>query len=414
MQISHSSQILPSIPEDNSVQPEQVNSVPKGFFDSYLRPFIELLRKKIGQWIHSVKVLFGYSSTTEAAQHLSLTTITQVEHPLFLRSAGNACYLASVLQMLFSQKEVREHLNKMDFSQNKKVNQFSQALKKLLNENGEETSGRALSSVRKALYASEANRTEFPPPNSPNYEWELDRQKDAASVLEVLSDMLNYKIVTKKTWSQDSVGEIEAFKPESLFVLPLDLIGEFKNNYFLDLFNCYFEKEKIESKMEINSQASENKEIKPGKKEKDAYSLNVIVNQQTKLVTLPPILPIQIKRFISDDKDSRKLDSPVILPKDGVINLSEWVDPKLKESESTNYELMGYVVHSGGLYGGHYIARVKIEDQFFECNDMAETPFKAITQKQFYQEEQAYLLLFKQLPHYSCPLRSSQNLKGLE
>lgn len=95
---------------------------------------------------------------------------------------------------------------------------------------------------------------------------------------------------------------------------------------------------------------------------------------------LPKILCLHLKRF--DAARNKKIEEFVSYPARGLNMgplLSHWcevssVPSKETKSETTAeskipYDLFGTVNHLGNMQSGHYVANVKVKDQWYHCND---------------------------------------------
>lgn len=94
---------------------------------------------------------------------------------------------------------------------------------------------------------------------------------------------------------------------------------------------------------------------------------------------LPEVLIIQLKRFATEIKPTRrgtevvtcKDNTPVVL--DEFLDLKPWVEHRggdgVATSGSTRYRLTGIVNHFGDLDVGHYVADVRIDNTWHEVND---------------------------------------------
>ena len=104
--------------------------------------------------------------------------------------------------------------------------------------------------------------------------------------------------------------------------------------------------------------------------------------KQLEIAKLPSYLVIQLKRF-SGYHVRTKLSTPVSFE-------DIW---KLKDSDSTThtYSLYGIVSHSGGIYGGHYVAYCKYKDVWRSFND---TMCRALSWEHVKQQE-AYILFYE-------------------
>ena len=71
---------------------------------------------------------------------------------------------------------------------------------------------------------------------------------------------------------------------------------------------------------------------------------------------LPPCLLVHLQRFRYDFNLGRrmKLDNRMAFPMD--LDMGQFIDDIAHIGGSTQYELSSALVHSGGAFGGHYIA----------------------------------------------------------
>jgi hypothetical protein len=83
------------------------------------------------------------------------------------------------------------------------------------------------------------------------------------------------------------------------------------------------------------------------------------------IIDPPPVLLVKIMRLGQSSSGSLiKIDHPMTIPL-GFEVPGEIV----ADSDPANYELIGGVVHSGTVNGGHYIAYIRTKGGFFEFND---------------------------------------------
>jgi ubiquitin C-terminal hydrolase len=80
------------------------------------------------------------------------------------------------------------------------------------------------------------------------------------------------------------------------------------------------------------------------------------------LFKLPPVLIIQLKRFLKNDHEpsffrnaSRKITEKVDFPLKS-LDLSEYLINDEEKKEQWTYDLFGVSNHMGKLHGGHYTA----------------------------------------------------------
>jgi ubiquitin C-terminal hydrolase len=101
--------------------------------------------------------------------------------------------------------------------------------------------------------------------------------------------------------------------------------------------------------------------------------------KQEMLATTPKILIISLKRFrfeyIRGVPQSTKLNHAVIIPT--TLDMNNYV----RNSNGGNYDLIGVVIQSGTLTGGHYWVYVKNGDQWYYCNDETVTKASIVDQQ---------------------------------
>lgn len=132
---------------------------------------------------------------------------------------------------------------------------------------------------------------------------------------------------------------------------------------------------------------------------------------QAKLLQLPDSFPFHIKRFEFNEAKhkSEKLNDPISLPKDGIVDMAPYFSQK--RDKPCQYEITGYVVHHGAsLSNGHYTSNVKIGDRFYHCNDFSQQLHVEITKEEFYGNTEAYLVMLKKIPDE--PAAEAPNLTG--
>jgi ubiquitin carboxyl-terminal hydrolase 4/11/15 len=107
----------------------------------------------------------------------------------------------------------------------------------------------------------------------------------------------------------------------------------------------------------------------------------------------PDLMIIQLKRFITGQWNTRKLDTRVTYP--DVIDMSEYIVGPQK-SQPQLYRLYGVSEHIGALGGGHYIAHTIVvgddgSQQWFEFNDTSVSQSRA----EYAHSDLAYVLFYQ-------------------
>ena len=96
----------------------------------------------------------------------------------------------------------------------------------------------------------------------------------------------------------------------------------------------------------------------------------------TKLIQLPPVLCLHLKRFKYDAQSNTEVKITSRLAFPAYLDMSPFVE----NGKDENYELFGVLVHSGSAYMGHYYAylRPTRDSQWFKFNDTIVTPVDAV------------------------------------
>eukprot|EP01138_Halocafeteria_seosinensis_P004389 gb/GECG01004490.1/.p1 GENE.gb/GECG01004490.1/~~gb/GECG01004490.1/.p1 ORF type:complete len:855 (+),score=107.85 gb/GECG01004490.1/:1-2565(+) len=135
-----------------------------------------------------------------------------------------------------------------------------------------------------------------------------------------------------------------------------------------------------------------------------------VLHDATKRMLLcspPPVLTIHLKRFRPTRSGFTKDNSPVSFPLS--LDMSPFCvssnPPEVSEKEAlallqrdqlqqpVKYELQGLVVHSGGMKGGHYVAYIRTENQWYYLSD---TTVRRVTQQDALKA-QPYLLFYQRV-----------------
>uniref|UniRef100_A0A672K8L3 Ubiquitin specific peptidase 18 n=1 Tax=Sinocyclocheilus grahami TaxID=75366 RepID=A0A672K8L3_SINGR len=111
---------------------------------------------------------------------------------------------------------------------------------------------------------------------------------------------------------------------------------------------------------------------------------------EVKLVSLPPILCVHLKRFRNDDGFTKKLYDKVTFPETFSTAIfaagqSENADC-LKADE--HYSLYAVVVHMGSTMSGHYTAFISSNQDWYYADDSCVQPVRN-------SDKTAYLLLYR-------------------
>lgn len=131
---------------------------------------------------------------------------------------------------------------------------------------------------------------------------------------------------------------------------------------------------------------------------------HVEATKQLVLYRLPPILIIQLKRFIYTTSlmtihRRSKDDRPVHYPIDN-LDLAQFLSDTAPPGQETKYDLTGVVCHSGSSYFGHYISLGRLLSMDGKTTEIDWRNFddSIVTRAQLtrVQNDDAYLLFYKQ------------------
>ncbi|CAH8508886.1 unnamed protein product [Heterobilharzia americana] len=130
--------------------------------------------------------------------------------------------------------------------------------------------------------------------------------------------------------------------------------------------------------------------------------------KQFRLVALPEILTLHLKRFSSNHMYSSKLSSPVNFPLKS-LELSPFLHRDCKD-KITIYDLIGVICHYGGCGGGHYTtcAYNSSTENWYEFND--EHVRKLDAEQIETLKSSAYVLFYRKRDAHLEPLRQSWQL----
>ena len=143
--------------------------------------------------------------------------------------------------------------------------------------------------------------------------------------------------------------KIVSICPEPYFIVSLPIPHDNKMPSLIDCFELYVQEEVLEGENTVFNEETKKKEI---------------MSKNITFWSLPNILVIDIKRFITHNKKNQKL---VTFPLEN-LDLSKYVCGY--NNTSYVYDLYGVCNHSGGMLGGHYTSIVKnANDKWYHYND---------------------------------------------
>lgn len=356
------------------------------------------------------------------------------KHPLKLSTAGNSCYLASILQsfvcvdhfcnelekpllwdpkkfnnlkqyqgLIDIQDELRQFFNVQKMNREASNNKYKidlQFILSLLN-------GPSIARLRQKIFKSKLSL-------DLSHMGQLYNQQDAACVAELLLEYLpkcHIQLNQTKTTAAFPGLEFKMELPkETTFKVALEEKGNFEDEASDEICRDHFasedewkaliekaveeknaqfnEKNRIQNLIEkvMNEHVSDQTQFDPkngivvdpisgAKSQAEPSKIVDEYNKTLKFRELPEILTLHMIRWTNTLK---KNDAPVSFPDNGIIDLSPYA------SEKAKYKVKSYVVHQGATTNsGHYIAYVEIDGKYFLCNDMNSDPYQEVSRDDF-------------------------------
>ncbi|CAF1364352.1 unnamed protein product [Rotaria sordida] len=123
--------------------------------------------------------------------------------------------------------------------------------------------------------------------------------------------------------------------------------------------------------------------------DQDNCKRNVMARKQLQLLTFPPVLIIQLKRFSHENGLRQKLDIFVKYPIDG-FDLGKL----LKSSKEAVYDLIGVCNHIGSISCGHYTAYARKNSKSEKWYRFNDSDVSTVYYKEKIVSQDAYLLFY--------------------
>lgn len=331
-------------------------------------------------------------STPKPVKNNPVVPSTPTE-PLKLSNIGSSCYLDSVLQALLCTDSIVEQLrqplvkgNRSD-AEFKKVTAIHKELLKLIDSTPidiEET----LKSLRKAIFDSGLHA---------ELKVKIREEKDAAAAMELVLGEFLYpqKLVLQEHLTTEQFKELE-FRGLNQDLMTLQIsfpeASDKKIEQLLNLIHINLRKNRIN---DAGREFDPKRAVKPQNGDPKKVPSYV---QHHRLANLPPFMVLHFKRFNSTiDGKTTKSEENVKLPKEGLIDLANYYDSPEGKATQAKYKIKSYVVHSGGLHGGHYVTYVEKNGKYFLCNDLNANCYQEITKEEFFSNTQAYLIVLEKV-----------------
>lgn len=361
--------------------------------------------------------------------HLKDDSSVGSAHPLKLRNVGGvSCYLDSALQCLASIESICEQLNvpipqdpKNQSEYLRKLAVQQELLQFLKVQKMNQGSDYSEMEYILSLLGGPSNRRLMDEIFDSSLHTELDKsvinsQQDAAYILELMIDhfLPNCRFKMREMASTKELKGIEFEGREEvmkLFSIPLkpkpkeakdedDMAAHIRATMdkHLELDPDRLFDPTADNAKSINDELASASKAKPATKVPHYL-------RWYRLTELPEVLTLQFKRFEYDvkQKKSIKIDTSVVLPKNGIVDLSRYYDASENDpaAAATNckYKIKSYVVHHGvAANSGHYIAYVEIKGKYYYCDDLDSEGYCEITKEEFFGCKDAYLVCLERLP----------------
>ena len=263
-----------------------------------------------------------------------------------LNNLGNTCFFNSTLQLLFQ----CTILNKLLISNNFKgriINEYVNFINEYAAKNNSIIN--PISIVK--LISNDLGRNNHAQEDAEQYlNYIIDCLIDELKIYIIHNNINNYKIVNKNITLESLIDNIFTIKFKKKIICPLcnhqSITNEKDNKLYLSIKNNYIIEDLIYNYMnEILD--NENKY----KCDKCNQYGCATINRE--IIELPKYLIITLKRYTNTNN---KIDSPVKINQN--INVS-----------GSNYNLRGFIYHSGITNGGHYVYYGRRNNIWYLFND---------------------------------------------
>jgi hypothetical protein len=380
-----------------------------------------------------------------------------LDEPLSLKNIGNSCYMDSVLQALLCVKKICEQLNETipypsvpvapqyDNTEEykKKLAEYQYKLKEYKNDvadyrkkleiqkellhliNGKKVKDvKSYSQMELILFLMNApslyrlRSAIFKSGLHPELQLEsLYEQHDAAYIMELFSHALlpSCKFQWEEhTETADFPGLDFIKRVECNHVLQVPLRIRPENQTLMRMIQYVICKHPVRNESRKFKVKNNAYQVKVTDEEKGAISLNLPPKKvqeyhlSYRFKELPQVLLVQCIRFkqetIGTSVRTMKNDSPVVLPDDLIIDLTDYFDPSPGGQQTARYKIRSVVIHQGpSKDGGHYVTNLEINGKYHHCNDIGSEPFYEIKDTEFKECKDAYLIVLERLPDEKPP-----------
>jgi ubiquitin C-terminal hydrolase len=251
--------------------------------------------------------------------------------PKGLLNLGNTCYMNAGLQMLLANKDFCKLINK--YSQNnEKIKIINNFIQEYFNGENQQIAPKA---VKQLVGESDAMFAGF-------------IQNDASEFVIKLLDIVENIIKEINTNDMFSIKFKSIIKCKKRDCLEKSETFYSNNYLLLEMYPDVSTLEKLYKKFKTSEILSGDEKFLCSK-----CKVKRVASKKTKVDTWPKHLVIWLKRFTSNGRSFNKNSQRIEIP-------LKW---------RHGYELIGGVIHDGGLGGGHYYWVGKYNNKWIVCND---------------------------------------------
>ena len=223
--------------------------------------------------------------------------------------------------------------------------------------------------------------------------------QDARDVAELFIDQLFplYQVKTQKYVATDVLPNLHFLRPQSIdLMLQLHIPEDQEHQTLVDAIHASLGKrlnEEDDPNFQLKFYPEEGIVVDP--RMPRPYAPEEVQSRKyydwTHLVDLPPILVMAISRMKVVQGQLVKNDSPLRLPKNGIVDLSAYAtqqpaSPEPRPASPTHYKIKSYVTHDDRNFWAKY-----------ELNGAYYDGVRTITKEQFLKGTNAYILILEKL-----------------